>query len=569
MRRSSRRRRFVAALAGFGAVAGSVCSISPIASPAHAQDTVSAKPGQEYIDRLNALVYAVSEEERAYRIYFEAYEKLDIADERMAAATSALHPSDADFADAIGWAGEPSQQESVAILLTDNAKGYNATERQAFGLPYGSDAVSDDMLAYDFAAYFSDGHLYDRDLAYALPYRSLMALLRAEAFRRAEEQDTAGAVEAILGFNRMARQLCEQHFLQEKVTAMQMLAGTLTETRDFVWVYRDRLSIDDLRELALGIERLACERVTLPEGERVVGEQLLGQIFGDNNWPDENRLPDTMAHFESADAPLARFQAVAKWKQVVNDHVTRVEAEEAFDEIVRNWRYRWKLPIHDPALQDDPQYTRFDDVKYAAVKANLGRIHVLFDHRLRLLAEQHGTACAAGLVAFIKREGGQLTPGELTKSTFVPQRLAQIQPSYVPSYDSLQDPYGDEGDLLRYTMIQKRDRRFKTQGYELMTPEGVVFLPEFWPLLYSVGPDGSDDAAAKHAAAPAEGETADIVYFPTVELIARELKAKRGGGKATETGAPSGHEGGDEDQEPLEVDQLPAEGDDDEGDMGG
>lgn len=483
---------------------------------------------RQYLDRLNAPILAVSEDERAYHIYFEAYDRMDVADPRLAAASTRLDPFSSTFQDAIGWAGGASQQEAVELILRKNQRGQNATQRKIFGLPYGTYDVDDDLIISDFVVYVHGDLLFDREDAYLPRYQELMHLLRAEAFRRAQNGDTTGATDAILGMTRMARQLCDQRFYDEKHLGMTLLLECFVQVRDFMWFYRDKLTIENFRTIALELERLGLERIEMPPGEELIGEQLIEQIFGPDNRVDRQRFPEVMAAFDAYGAPLKRFQAVAYWQQVVDQHASRKEVVTALHNAVANWKLRWRLPLHS-SLVPDSEFAKLDDLKYAAVKRPIRDLQNLFDLRIPLATQLNGTAVAAGIHAYLVREGAKLHAEQPAREATVPARLAQIQPAFVNYETTLADVYASLEEKLHYAVIRNTDPRFSHEGYPVETPEGKVLLHEFWPLLYSVGPDRAENLGRTliHNSKPSEGDKCDIVFFPNVDLLLRESKRPR------------------------------------------
>jgi hypothetical protein len=322
----------------------------------------------------------------------------------------------------------------------------------------------------------------------------------------------------------MARHLCNQEFYDEKVEGINELISALVQIREFMWHYRDRLTVENFRNLALGVERLDVIRIELPRGEELIGEQLIEQVFGPDNFIDNEKFPRVMGRFETIGEPLNRFHAVARWQQIAGDHASKLDVQHQLRNAVANWRMRWRLLHHQPPGESD--FARLDDRKYAAVKHSVRDLEGLFPLRLHVLTQQHGTAATAGLLAWVRREGGRLVPGELGNQRVVPQRLSQIQPAYVNSERMLIDPYsGAAEQQLRYHVIRRRDMHLVTQGYEINTPTGRVHIPEFWPLLYSIGPDGRDNVGPdqKHMTRPGpEDRDVDIIFFPPLDILVRE-----------------------------------------------
>src|SRR5690606_7380543 len=119
----------------------------------------------------------------------------------------------------------------------------------------------------------------------------------------------------------------------------------------------------------------------------------------------------------------------------------------------------------------------------------------------------------AGVAAFQEREGW--------RERSAPRSLSQVQPAYVPSERTLVDPFTLTSERFRYGVITNNDRTRPTFSYTVRTPGGSVEIPEHWPLLYSIGPDGVDDNGAMHTGDFIDG-VGDVILWPNVELMATE-----------------------------------------------
>ncbi|NOG53969.1 MAG: hypothetical protein HND57_06515 [Planctomycetes bacterium] len=479
----------------------------------------------EFVKRLNQPILEVSEGNRAYTIYFDAYKSIDSSHAGAAAALDSLYPERSNYDDALQWAAESSQRDAIDMLLAENDLGYNAPNYELFGLPYGEENVPMELADYEFVVYVDDAQLRFAEFAYLPRYEELIALLNAEMHYQAHDGNTEASAEAAVAMVRMARQLSERQFYSEKVQGLQWIRTSCTRIRELIWIYRDVFAIEDLRIISDALEDLDLDQLKFPQGEVVNLEQIVWQIFrgeaeGDY-FADKDKFPRIMAEFESQDQPLLRFEAAHKWKALAEEHATRVEVLDKLTDAFNNWRLRWRLDPYDRTLdQYESEFASLHPIKYAVVTESLKLMETLFDQRIPVYADVNGTACACGVLAFMIKEGGQLTPGEIADVGTIPDKLAQIQPAYVGDEEMLRDWYDkDEGKLRYATVINRQETQYVTFSYYTETPDGRVKLPEHWPILYSIGQNLKDDVAATHTLDGSEG---DIIYWPVVDLMPTE-----------------------------------------------
>lgn len=477
--------------------------------------------GQErdFVAELNEPTLDVSEDNVSYKIYFEAYQMIDSAHDGCAAALSRLRTDNANYEQALEWAGGKGQQTAVDLILKKDDHGFNATQRELFGLPYGAENIPVGMDDYEFAVYIDKGQLRMVDFAYLPRYEELIALFNAEMHRAAKAGDTSRSAQCAIAMIRMVRQLCDREYYEEKVRAFDLLVECSIRLRELMWIYRESFTVEDLRTITQELEWLDLPRIKFPIAEGLIVEQLIEQIFGDDNWPDKEKLPVIMSHYESQDQPLERFETAIKWQTLAEEHATRIETVNALHDAIGNWELRWKLPVHDPMLnQYNDEFDDLDPVKYAVIRMSLSKLDSLFDQRVPFYTQINGTACAAGVLAFMIKENGKLVPGKLADPATIPLTLAQIQPSFVGAERMLVDMYDPDEIKLHYTSVKKRDFRVVTQGYDIQTPNGIVFIPEHWPLLWSIGPDKSD-GDAKIYSPDGSDSNGDLIFWPVIDLM--------------------------------------------------
>ncbi len=508
MMKSARPRLLTAALAAF------LCL--PTLSAAGA-----AQPGQrDFLGELNRPILAISRDNQSYTIYYEALTHLDLTDPRLPAPDIHLAPGQAGYDDAIAFAADPGSQTAVEILLgRSSATGRNATEREVFGLPYGLEAVPEEMVIDDFCVYVEEGKLWRTEFAYLPYYRDLMTLLYAEANRRVEEGDTAGGVEAMIGMMRMARQLCDRNYAEEKREGLERLADAGLRLREFMWHHRDALTDTDYRTIAMDLDRFYVDRILLPNTPLLIGEQLIEEVFETDLTPTPDVFASSLARFESVRQPLKRFEAAAKWQTLVGRHASKAETVRELSNVVGDLESFWKLPIGSAIVAATTRkYDQMDKVRYALVDAAVRDLPDLWQYRSRAHLNVDGTATAAGIAGYMRKGGAVLEPGEVTRAA--PQSYSQIQPTHVPSERQLTDPYNPNRNKFQYYVVTNRERLSQaTTTFSVMTDSGPVTLWEGWPILYSVGPDNIDDQGVTHSNLGGQGT--DYYLWPPLHLIGR------------------------------------------------
>lgn len=479
---------------------------------------------QKELAAINAPIQRISGDNRSYTVYFQAWSLMNISDPRTPAHDVVLTPGTKRYSDVLAWAGEAAQQAAVKALLERGAGGVNATERKSFGMPYGTkdvQGVSSDMAAADFVVYVDGERLWGPEFAYFPAFDDVASLLHAEAYRRAEAKEYEGAIAALIGSCRMYRQMCDRAYIAEVDRGFARLSDRVADVRAFMWYFRDALSVDQFKTIALELARLDVDLIGLPTAERICGEQLVEQLYGADNRPKNEPFARTMAALEAQKDPLAQFERAAVWNMIVDKQAAKDEARAKVIALSDDWNRRWRLRSYDPQLATlRTEFEKTDPVSFALPLAILTQPQELFEARFYLRAQLNGSVTSAGLCAWQKRENGKLVEGE--KAMGAPQRLSQIQPIFVEEEASMTDPYDINYRAMRYTIIRKTDKDLAWQPYEVVLEHRTVQIPEGWPFLYSVGPDRFDESGKRQLQmSGGDFVTArgDLIFWPPVDLL--------------------------------------------------
>ena len=483
---------------------------------------------RDYLGELNAPILKITPKNKSYESYFEAWMKLNLNDPRAIKPGSDITYGSPSLKDAIAWITEPSQQDAVNILLDKDGNNPNITFRKAFGLPYGTRDIPTEMESKQFAVYIKDDILGNADFAYFPAYSQLWYALRVNAHHEAEmvragkQSDMSTAVNSLVAAMHMGRQLCDRAFVNEMKSGMGMVVATFMEIRAFMWNYRDVLQQKDYKKLAEEMELLDLDIIKAPSANKLIGDQLVSQIFGKDLRPNREVFAKTMAQFESHNHPLQRFSATAKWRDLMPQHATYNETRNEIAVVAGDIRLHWRFAYNDPDLTTPFEIKTISPVRYAIPRAIFRGIEDLFPLRQDMIVKQHGVICAAGVAGYQKRDGGSLIMGK--RATGAPIALKQIQPSFVLSEEMLSDPQDPDGNKLQYFVVTNREkiRTNVLKSFSINTPNGKVTLVEGWPVLYSLGWDGDDDEAKRYTTRI--GEDGDFIFWPPVEIIAKEHK---------------------------------------------
>ena len=119
------------------------------------------------------------------------------------------------------------------------------------------------------------------------------------------------ALELAVALNWVFRQLCDRQFVEEKLYAIQVLIDSLANMRDMFYVYQDRIPAETLRTLSwydLPELRPDRNRLHIPEGDRIVSEALLDEVFQGTD-PDPEAFAEAFAEIQSADRKSTRLNS--------------------------------------------------------------------------------------------------------------------------------------------------------------------------------------------------------------------------------------------------------------------
>lgn len=439
-----------------------------------------------------------TERSKSYPVLFDAYLELDpppmeISDRfniRTVSPKMPRWPSVSDWVES-----NPGMADAILACLKCNI----------IGLPYGVDEVKASYReAGLFAAVGADGSPHSTGFPYLNAMDVIATYGTAEIYRLFEAKQTDRALKLTVAYLWILRQLCDREFLDEKLRGITLLVEALANVRSTFYLYQDDITAEQFKRLAwfdLPQLRPDRNRLHIPEGDRVVSEALLDEVFDPRTeQADPEKFADAFAEIQSADAPLTRFGAARRWRMIATVHGSLEASKDRLNLIYDDWWRRWRVQEYDRILDTETQFERTNPVRYAAVIHSIQDIQDVFAIRNLLIASVNGTAVSAGLCAYKVTFGKFPDDKEKTYGQYIRKRISDI------------DPYDEDFGRLRYRIL--------TGEESIDTLFGRLQLAEGQCLLYSRGPDHRDDRAHRHSDVGVDGS--DYVFWPPMKTLARE-----------------------------------------------
>ena len=314
-----------------------------LATPAAAADEV-----RNALQELNRSRSVVGQN-TSYQIVFDAI--LELSDPPIPLGPEfnhlTIHPGMDDWAAVSSWA-ESNPHAAEAIL--------EAQGKPLFGLPYGRSNVDQKYRDADLVADIGvDGDLGQVKFPYLQQIDLLSAFACAEAYRRLEAGQVQEGYALMTAHLFLLRQCCDREFLAEQFFAIRLLGEALDNLRDLFWVYLDETPGDlygDLAMRQLPFIQVDRTRLFMGEGDRIVAEGLLRQVFTEDGFPNPEKFVDTFSGLQAEAKPLTRFGAARRWRIIADLHDSLDASLERMTLVYDDWWRRWRVQEYDPDPRD-------------------------------------------------------------------------------------------------------------------------------------------------------------------------------------------------------------------------
>jgi hypothetical protein len=470
-----------------------LAALALLAAPAARADD------QRAVDALNLPAKVVKDSSKSWKPVFDAY--------------LAMTPAPAvkgGLSAATVWPGMP-EWEPVKSWAAANAKMGEALRAAqgmvAFAMPYGRGSVPPAYVERGVFVGIGDGTaVYFADASYLKPLGEIQAYVTAEMYRLGQEKKFDEAFGLGLACMRVLRQVADQHLLSEKTAAMRGLCEMASVQRDVLQTFLEDVPAAVIKKYARGgytLVRAAdgerLRRLDMPEGDRVLAEALISQVFDAQGQADGERFVEAMAQFQSRREPLSAFGANRRWEQIAGVHASLDATRDRLTRIYDDWWRRWRARYSDPILEKPTIISKTNAMKYAMVLAMATDLNRLFALRQWLNAELNGTAVAFGVAAYYREAGSW------------PSGISNTYASTEKRFDF--DPWDPKRGRWQY---EKADapRAIEFEGAQVQVSGGII---------YARGADKEDGGAKK---ATVDGLAGDFVAWPALRAVSRGATTK-------------------------------------------
>ncbi|HIN09796.1 MAG TPA: hypothetical protein EYM64_04385 [Phycisphaerales bacterium] len=472
--------------------------------------TVLADSRKDVLDILNQSASVIgSEDAKSWRIFFDAC--LEITPPPMTTgdplSMKTVWPGMFQWQEVAMWAAQNEHMEAAFLV---------SAKRALVGLPYGSEEVPANYLEHGIVAEIGvDGQLHRLDFGYINMVELACLWATAETYRLFEEGDNDRAIKLMLSELVVLRMFCDREFLKEQLTFMPMLGDALSNTRDVFYTYRESILTPKFRAIAkeaIPYLRTDPTRLLMPDGDRIVGEAIIKDLFDTVGEADPDKFREVLTDIQSDLEPLTRFGAARHWEEIaLKHHRGRDDSLKRLNLIYDDWWRRWKMRAFHPQLKIDTELKKSNSVKYAAVNLVIRDIQELFKQRDLVATEINGTAVAAALCGYKNHFG--VFPARIKMlyaqllhrmSNLDPFKSLSLRPqkSGVPSDWTL---YSASVGPLQYRQIEDK--------LKIKTKSGDVWVDQNESLLYSVAIDDEDNRGLNAAT--------DMILWPPLKTLKR------------------------------------------------
>jgi hypothetical protein len=403
----------------------------------------------------------------------------------------------------VGW-------ESVSNWAASNEQmGEALIEAQGkiiLGMPYGQSRVDRNWRMKDiYSDIAPNGDLSVIDYPYLhVGMDTIACWATAEFYRLLEAKEHEKAFDLGLAFLRVLRQGCEQEMLEEKVWFMDTLSDALSIQRDGMYAYRDSIPPALFKKLGTkeypflkptDDERM--RRLKMPEGDRLVAEAMIEATFDDAGQADGQQFADVFGALQAREAPLTRFGTKRRWMRLSAVHASYDASKEKLTDVYDDWWRRWRFRQFDPVMDLPTEFSRLNEIRFAAIILTTSDLEQAFRSRERLIANINGTIISSGVCGYY--------------ATFNNEWPATLAPVYsvfaIKRFDF--DPFDKGYGRFVYRFLNAR--RSIDTDYGQLWLEGCM--------LYAVGLDHADGGGVSSSV---DGAIDDMLLWPPARQVARE-----------------------------------------------
>jgi hypothetical protein len=493
--------------------------------------------GDEFVDRVNAPFKAIRPELRSDTVLLPLLAKMETPPKFLEDSQRArlLPAGGSQWSAAEAWAmGEPQRAVLKAIHDVTQEEDYRVAF--GFGQNYGTQGVPVAQIRDKMYTELGDPPLLAGGQFLWLPsIRNTHSLVNIEATRLAAEGKPADAIDLLVDWTFVGRQLADREFKVEMHAGLIIMSASLERVRDIA--YEDSRGPGQLtaERLQAVIDRLderkfiGIERLTLPSGDLIAAEQVIARVYVERNGVNKATFGQTLARLRSSERPLRLLGEAARWDAIADRQMNWFDVKETLSRVANDWTSRWTLDWFDPRMAQAFEYRRVSlGSSAAAVTATLADLGELFELRQIVATEAMATRHALAVYC-AKLDGGQWPP-----------TLAAVRPIWITQLEA--DPFNPRRDRgakppleyfvpIRDTRAQFGDREDpRPHEMNIVTSEGNFArrIGDDQFVLYSVGGNGGKDWARRVQNTHENVANADYLVWPPVLSLQRQHLVETG-----------------------------------------
>lgn len=519
--------RVIRAISGLG-VRAALCA-------AVAAGGVGAASADEFVDRANEPYKAIRAELRSDTILLPLLAKVEAPPKFLEAAGRArlLPAGSSQWSEAEAWAlGESQQALLKAIHQVTQEEDYRVAF--GFGQNYGTQGVPVAQIRDKMYTELGDPPLLAaKKFLWGEALQRASVLVQVEATRLAAAGKPADAIDLLVDWTFVGRQLADREFAHEMRFGLGIMLVSLERIRDIA--YEDsrgsaQLSADRLKAVIDRLDEkkfIGLSRLTLPGADLIAAEQVIARVYVERNGVNKATFGQTLARLKSSNRPLRLLGEAAKWDAIADRQQNWFDIKETLSRVGNDWTSRWTLEWFDPRMSQAFEYGKLGS-NASAVREVVADLGELFDLRQVVWAEAVGTRHALALYC-AKLDGGQWPP-----------TLASVRPIWIAQLEA--DPFnprrerGAKPPLEYFVPIRDTKSQFgeredpRPHEMSIVTPESNFSrrIGEDQCVLYSVGGNGGKDWARRIQNSSSNVANADYLIWPPVLSLQRQHLVESG-----------------------------------------
>ncbi len=434
------------------------------------------------------------------------------------------------------WVLAPPQR-AVLEAVEEVTRAEDWRRAMAFGQPYGIEGVPIELVRARLYTELGDPALLSAARPYYLDALESVAILcNIEATRLAAAGNPRRAIDLMVSWTLLARQIADRQLTREATWGMTHIAHGLERVRDIAagdFTGPRLLTDDDYRAIVTRLDEdtgpLSLNRIRFPMADELGARQALGLIYSERGGMVNPRVfTPTLARMAASEHPLRLFGESTRLSAIAAFQADRLDAEAELTRVFDDFSGRWRVDWWDRRMKQPFYFWLMDKTRFAVIAAATPDVPALYDLRQVARTEAVGTRQALAVAGFFILNRAWPPTVESTRPKFVrvieadplnPDRAAgRIPPMeyFVPNGVNAR-PLGPR-DVPRPHRI------------EVVNPDGsnfAAFVPGDNFVMYSVGADGARGWADQvQNTAGAKG--ADYLIWPPLLLLERAYLRQAG-----------------------------------------